>query len=70
MGKSPGGVEYYFARKPVHKARDFREPSVKAQRPWKKRATKHLATSVPSRPVREKARREEQKKAKLKSKAG
>jgi hypothetical protein len=66
-GQTPAGVEYFFARKPVHKARDFQEPSVKARRSGKKLATKIPAT-VPSRPVREKA--QEQKKAKLKSKAG
>jgi hypothetical protein len=60
LGKTPAGVEYYFARKPVFKARDFQAPSVKTRKPGKKHATKHL--NVPSRPVREKA--------KQKSKAG
>lgn len=70
-GQTPGGVEYYFARRPVHKARDFEEPRVKSRATPKKRHASKPMTPVPSRAVREKARkREEQKKAKLKSKAG
>lgn len=55
LGKTPAGVEYYFARKPVHKARDFKEKSVKARGSGKTLATETLTTTVPSRPVREKA---------------
>lgn len=65
MGKTPGGVEYFFARRPVHKARDFREKPVKAVTPGAKArlAKSKSPPTVPSRPVREKA-------AKSKAKAG
>ncbi|MES2966069.1 MAG: hypothetical protein V4760_19470 [Bdellovibrionota bacterium] len=59
-GVTPGGVEYYFARKPVFKARDFQEKRMKPQARGKKLATKHH--NVPTRAVKEKA--------KQKSKAG
>ena len=56
-GQTPAGTEYYFARRPSFKARDFMEKPVKAGPRKRLAPVKPRETTVPSRPVREKARK-------------